>query len=206
MSDSISIAPSATVERGDGDGMIVRRGFRKPPRCTSTVCAMLRRDTFSTWSPMASAPCPVMRIELTLLIAGRSWPMSGRCNSVKTAGSSTFPNDQRHVLSHRGRRPVSPPPLKPRTSSHDALTRIEPYLRNDWSGRPGGRCRRRRGVLAMVYANMPEQFYPAYLTAYMYWLGMALGCMGVAMLHGLTGGAGAGHSAASSRPAIRHCR
>ena len=42
---------------------------------------------------------------------------------------------------------------------------------------------------AYGYANVPEQFYPAYLTAYLYWLGMALGCMGVAMLHGLTGGA-----------------
>ena len=42
---------------------------------------------------------------------------------------------------------------------------------------------------AYGYANVRDQFYPAYLTAYLYWLGMALGCMGVAMLHGLTGGA-----------------
>ena len=42
---------------------------------------------------------------------------------------------------------------------------------------------------AYGYANLRDQFYPAYLTAYLYWLGMALGCMGVAMLHGLTGGA-----------------
>lgn len=39
------------------------------------------------------------------------------------------------------------------------------------------------------YEYMRGEFYPAYLTAYLYWLGMALGCLGVAMLHGLTGGA-----------------
>ena len=42
---------------------------------------------------------------------------------------------------------------------------------------------------AYGYSNLNEQFYSAYLTAYLYWLGVALGCMGVAMLHGLTGGA-----------------
>lgn len=42
---------------------------------------------------------------------------------------------------------------------------------------------------AYGYASLRDQFYPAYLTAYIYWLGLALGCMGVAMLHGLTGGA-----------------
>lgn len=42
---------------------------------------------------------------------------------------------------------------------------------------------------AYGYTSTPEQFFPAYLTAYLYWLGMALGCVGVAMLHGLTGGA-----------------
>lgn len=42
---------------------------------------------------------------------------------------------------------------------------------------------------AYGYASMRDEFYPAYLTAYLYWLGMALGCLGVAMLHGLTGGA-----------------
>src|SRR5882757_7906557 len=39
------------------------------------------------------------------------------------------------------------------------------------------------------YENLPERFYPAYLTAFMYWLGISLGCLGLAMLHGLTGGA-----------------
>ena len=42
---------------------------------------------------------------------------------------------------------------------------------------------------AYGYSNLREPFYSAYLTAYLYWLGVALGCMGVAMLHGLTGGA-----------------
>jgi hypothetical protein len=42
---------------------------------------------------------------------------------------------------------------------------------------------------AYGYANLKEQFYRAYLTAYLFWLGIGLGCMGLAMLHGLTGGA-----------------
>jgi hypothetical protein len=42
---------------------------------------------------------------------------------------------------------------------------------------------------AYGYASARNEFYPAYLTAYLYWLGMALGCLAVAMLHGLTGGA-----------------
>ncbi|MGE3241829.1 MAG: hypothetical protein AB7G28_02690 [Pirellulales bacterium] len=47
------------------------------------------------------------------------------------------------------------------------------------------------GGLACIYgyANLRDEFYPAYLTAYLYWLGMSLGCLGLAMLHGLTGGA-----------------
>ncbi|HMC10512.1 MAG TPA: hypothetical protein VKH44_04450, partial [Pirellulaceae bacterium] len=46
------------------------------------------------------------------------------------------------------------------------------------------------GVLCMYgYVNLPQRFYPAYLTAFMYWLGMALGCLVAAMVHGMTGGA-----------------
>lgn len=39
------------------------------------------------------------------------------------------------------------------------------------------------------WINLPERFYPAWLTAWFYWLGMALGCLAMAMLHGMTGGA-----------------
>jgi len=38
------------------------------------------------------------------------------------------------------------------------------------------------------YFELPDAFYPAYLTAFMFWLGISLGCLAVAMLHGLTGG------------------
>lgn len=45
------------------------------------------------------------------------------------------------------------------------------------------------GVLCTVgYFNWPEQFFPAYLTAFIYWLGLSLGSMAVAMVHGMTGG------------------
>ena len=38
-----------------------------------------------------------------------------------------------------------------------------------------------------AYAD-PEQFYRSYLVAYLYWIGLALGCVAVVMLHHLTGG------------------
>ena len=41
---------------------------------------------------------------------------------------------------------------------------------------------------AFGYMQVRDEFYSAYLTAYLYWLGLTLGCLGVAMLHGLTGG------------------
>lgn len=47
------------------------------------------------------------------------------------------------------------------------------------------------GGLACAYGwfNNPVNFYSAYLTAYFYWLGIALGCLAMAMVHGMTGGA-----------------
>ena len=34
-----------------------------------------------------------------------------------------------------------------------------------------------------------QQFFQSYLFAYVFWLGIALGCLGIVMLHNLTGGA-----------------
>src|SRR3954470_15164552 len=47
------------------------------------------------------------------------------------------------------------------------------------------------GGLACAYgwSVIPDRFYAAWLTAYVYWLGLALGCLAWTMLHGLTGGA-----------------
>ena len=41
----------------------------------------------------------------------------------------------------------------------------------------------------MGYMNLPDQFYPAYLTAFMYWMGISLGCLVMALIHGMSGGA-----------------
>ena len=46
------------------------------------------------------------------------------------------------------------------------------------------------GVLSIYgFIYLPAQFYPAYLTSFFYWLGMALGCLALTMIHGVTGGA-----------------
>lgn len=42
-------------------------------------------------------------------------------------------------------------------------------------------------ALAGAFMN-PDQFWPAYLLAYIYWLQIALGCLGMAMLHHVVGG------------------
>src|SRR6202795_4169524 len=36
---------------------------------------------------------------------------------------------------------------------------------------------------------VPDSFYSAYLEGFMFWLGLALGCMAILMLHHLVGGA-----------------
>jgi hypothetical protein len=45
------------------------------------------------------------------------------------------------------------------------------------------------GALSIVGAFVaPDSFYSAYLTAYMFWLGLSLGCMAILMLYHLVGG------------------
>jgi hypothetical protein len=39
-----------------------------------------------------------------------------------------------------------------------------------------------------AWAIWPVHFFPAYLIGFMYWLGVSLGCVGLTMLHHLTGG------------------
>lgn len=43
-------------------------------------------------------------------------------------------------------------------------------------------------VTVFGFARFRQQFFSAYLTAFMYWLSISLGCFGIAMVHGLTGG------------------
>lgn len=45
------------------------------------------------------------------------------------------------------------------------------------------------GALSLYgWISLPERFYPAWLTAYWYWLGMALGCLAMTLVHGMSGG------------------
>ena len=45
------------------------------------------------------------------------------------------------------------------------------------------------GVVSLIGEfAAPAQFFPAYLYAWLFWLGIALGSLGIAMLHHLTGG------------------
>ena len=44
-------------------------------------------------------------------------------------------------------------------------------------------------VCGFSYLQFRERFYPSYLTAFLFWLGLSLGSLVIAMIHGLTGGA-----------------
>jgi len=45
-------------------------------------------------------------------------------------------------------------------------------------------------VLSLIgWATDPDQFYRSYLTGYVFWVGLALGCLPLMMIHHLTGGA-----------------
>jgi hypothetical protein len=43
-------------------------------------------------------------------------------------------------------------------------------------------------ICLVAWAISPVHFYPAYLVGYLFWIGIALGCSGLTMLHHLTGG------------------
>ena len=53
---------------------------------------------------------------------------------------------------------------------------------------PDGR-RRRSGAACLGAIFSRQQFFQSYLFAYVFWLGIALGCLGIVMLHNLSGGA-----------------
>src|SRR2546421_12368560 len=44
------------------------------------------------------------------------------------------------------------------------------------------------GLCVLGYFAHPAQFFRSYLMAYMFWLGVVLGCLAILMLHHLVGG------------------
>jgi hypothetical protein len=69
------------------------------------------------------------------------------------------------------------------TPSDPATARISQFQRTSFLVGAAG------GVLAVVAALMDrEQFLRSYLFAYLYWTGMALGCLGILLLHHVVGG------------------
>jgi hypothetical protein len=67
-----------------------------------------------------------------------------------------------------------------------------------WADHPRVAAWQRRALVAGVVGAVacavgaflsPAQFFRSYLVAYLYWMGVALGCLGVGLLHNMTGGA-----------------
>lgn len=50
------------------------------------------------------------------------------------------------------------------------------------------------------------QFFKSYLVGWLFWLGLALGCFGLTMLHHLVGGRWGFATRRFLRPALRRCR
>jgi hypothetical protein len=66
------------------------------------------------------------------------------------------------------------------------------YTLQGWHRFQRGALAAGAGALALCLAGAlfsPPQFYRSYLFAYVFWIGVALGCLGIMMLHNLTGGA-----------------
>lgn len=73
-------------------------------------------------------------------------------------------------------RPTSPPPGEP--------IEIRIWRRRAFMAGLAGAA-----LAALGFLTSREQFFHSYLLAYLFWLGIALGCHGVVMLHNMTGGA-----------------
>src|SRR5205823_4052753 len=98
-------------------------------------------------------------------------------------------------LAGRGSRPAPRPggKLAPEGPAMSAGTnRIAEGALRQWLDQAQSRALAAGGiglVLSLAaWLLWPDRFLPAYLVAYVFWVGLALGCLGLTMLHHLVGG------------------
>src|SRR5262249_54815269 len=119
--------------------------------------------------------------------AGPSRRTSASCNSASRHRSRTC---RREIAREwNGRRPP------PRQKTNPKKERTGLYTFSAFGAQPGTctatisdpRCRRFGGVHNRV-GVAPQQFFRSYLFSYMFYIGLTLGCMALAMLQYLSGG------------------
>ena len=189
---------------GDGDGMIVRRGFRRPP---SYHTDRLRQAPAGHFYDVIANGFGAMPSYANRIDVSDRWAIVAYIRAAaqpeRPVGRHTRRSArQSRAGKWRSRWCISSPPGEfEMTPSSELIARLHRL--------------RLIGLIAAIvagalcaygYVNLPQRFYPAYLTAFMYWLGMAIGCLVAAMVHGLTGGAWGRAIGASLRRATRRCR
>ena len=178
-SATTSTARRATAAPGSGDGMIVRRGYRRPPSLHDDRLRdgagrpllrrdheRLRRDAGLRRADHGRGPLGDRRLH-PRAAAERSTRRSPTCRPAERA-SSIAADDAADA-----KPPTSPIPELAATAA------------------PAARRRRRRRCWCRSSgcSSNPAQFFQSYLMAYMFCLGVTLGCLALGMIHQLTGGA-----------------
>ena len=116
--------------------------------------------------------------------AGRSWPTCARCSSARTRPLADVPAD----AARRARRAARP---RRRAPAGTSLMR-RPAGAAGRGPAPAGRARRRRAWASCCarvgWFSNAAQFFRSYLFAFLFWTGLALGCLSILLIHHLTGG------------------
>ena len=176
-------------ESGDGRGMIVRRGFNPPPPYYSEE---LRKQPIGHFFDVMTRGYGTMYSYASRIPPRDRWAIAAYIRVLQLSQHATaaeLPEEDRSQL------PAEDRELSAGGPSHERRSRIEDARRRA-AAPPGphpvaGAGRRRGGagrLRGRPGCSGPAAFFPAYLVGYVFWVGIALGCLGLTMLHHLVGG------------------
>ena len=185
-SGTASTARPATAWPGNGDGMVVARGYRKPSsfhvdRLRARAGRLLLRRDHERLRGHA-------RLRRADPVEDR-WAIVGLrarlAAQPERDGWRTCPADAARASSARA---AGPRRRRPGDIT-DAPTCSAPAVRGP---APARRARRRRARASSCARSAgftnAGQFYRSWLFAFLFWIGIALGCLSITLIHNLTGG------------------
>ena len=163
---------------GHGDGMVVRRGYRRPP---SYHDDRLRNAPVGHFFDVITNGFGAMPDYAAQIKVGG--PLGDRRLHPRAAAERARDGRRRagrpSAETHRSERPLDAD--RRRTRSRSSRRYQRRLLIAGAAGAAG--LARRRG------SSTPTQFFQSYLMAYMLCLGVTLGCLALGMMHQLSGGA-----------------